>query len=119
MDLKLTGDDMDLTDGELSFVRSKEAIAQDIDMSTSTWLGESVYNTTAGIPYTQVIFVGKNPDLNTVKFILEQRVLSRPGVINVEITPTLDSATRVLTATGKADTIEGEIDFSEIIPANP
>ena len=46
MDLKLTDYDMDLTNGELSFVTGRDAIAQDVQMNLRTWLGETVYDTT-------------------------------------------------------------------------
>ena len=119
MDLKLTDYDMDLTEGELSFVTGQEAIAQHITMRLRTWLGETVYDTSAGVPWLQVIFVGKNPNLDSINFILSQHVLDTPGVTGVELKVEIDSVTRVLDVTGTAQTVEGEIDFSEIIEANP
>lgn len=119
MDLRLTDDDIDLTNGDLSFVTGKDAIAQHVAMRLRTWLGETVYDVTAGVPYLQVIFQGKNPDLNSVRFILEQNVLRTPGVTGVELEVALDTATRVLSVTGTIESIEGEIDFSEIIEVTP
>jgi hypothetical protein len=118
-DLKLTDYDMDLTNGDLSFVEGPEAIAQHIEMRLRTWLGETVYDTTAGVPWLQVIFKGKNPNLSSVNFILEQNILRTPGVLAVELSLELDRATRVLTVTGTAQSIEGEVDFSTIIEATP
>lgn len=114
MDLRLTDDDIDITNGSLSFVTGQEAIAQDIKMALRTWLGESVYDTSAGVPYLQVIFKERNISLNAVRFILQQIVEARPGVISALLTPTIDTATRVLTIAGTAITIEGEIDFTEL-----
>ena len=114
MDLKLTGHDMDLTDGDLSFVNGKVAIGQDIKMAWRTFLGETVYDGTVGVPYVQIIFAQRNPNLNAVRFILQQIAERRPGVNSVSLVPSLNSATRELTVTGSADTIEGEIDFSEL-----
>jgi hypothetical protein len=119
MDLTLTDYDLDLTNGELSFVNGREAIAQDVQMSLRTWLGETVYDTTAGVPWLQVIFKGKNPNLDSVKFILEQNVLRRPGVTGVELTLDFDRAARVLNVSGTLESIDGEIDFSELIEVNP
>lgn len=119
MDIKLNGHDMDITNGELSFVNGTEAIAQDLTMAFRTWLGETVYDETVGVPYLQVIFKGKNPNLNAIKFILENIANQRPGVIGSNLTPGLDNETRVLTVTGTVDTIDGEIDFSEVIEATP
>jgi hypothetical protein len=119
MDLRNTDDDMDITNGELSFVDGAEAVAQDVAMAWRTWLGESVYDVTVGVPYTQVIFVGKNPNLDAVRFILERIALARPGVTGVELTPVLDNETRELTATGTLHALDEEIDFSEVISGGP
>ncbi len=115
MDLRLTDSDMDITNGELSLVTAKEAFAQDLTMAWRTWLEETVYDQTVGVPYLQVIFKDRNPNLDAVRFILQQIGQRRPGVISVQLVPTLDTATRDLTVTGTADTIEGEIDFTEIL----
>ena len=118
MDLKLTDYDLDLTNGELSFVLGKEAIAQDVTMALRTYLGETVYDLSAGVPYLQIIFKGKNPNLTSVRFILEQKILSRPGVLGVALeTFTLDVNTRELNVSGTIDSVAGEIDFTEIIGA--
>ena len=118
MDLLLTDYDMDLTDGELSWVEDQPAIAQHIVMRLRTWLGETVYDTSAGVPWLQVIFRGKNPDLNSINFILTQHVINTPGVEAAELKLVLDSATRELTVTGTAQTIEGPVKFSEIFSPN-
>ena len=119
MDLKLTDYDMDLTNGDLSFVTGKAAIAQDVQMSLRTWLGETVYDTTAGVPWLQVIFKGKNPNLDSVKFILKQNILGRPGVTGVELLLDFDRPARVLNVSGTLESVEGEIDFSDLIEVNP
>ena len=73
MDLLLTDYDMDLTDGELSFVNGREAIGQDVQMRLRTWLGETVYDTTAGVPWIQAIF-GEE-----MAHVLEQALISGSG----------------------------------------
>lgn len=117
MDLKLTNYDLDITNGELSFVRSKDAIAQDVTMSLRTWLGETVYDLSAGVPYLQIIFKERNPNLTSIQFILEQNILRRPGVLTAALDLSLDTPSRVLTVTGTLTSIDGEIDFTEIIEA--
>jgi hypothetical protein len=115
MDLKFTANgDMDITNGELSFVTGKEGYGQDIRMALQTWLGETVYDTTVGVPYNQVIFKSRNVNLDAVRFILQQIGERRPGIISMELTPALNSTTRELNVTGNAQTIEGEIDFTDI-----
>ena len=93
----------------------KEAIAQDLRMAWSTWLADTPYDTSAGVPYLQVIFKEVNPNLDAIRFILQKIGEDRPGVISVLLTPVLDAATRTLSlAEGIADTIEGEIDLTEV-----
>lgn len=116
MDLLLTGYDMDITNGELSFVLAREAIAQDVEMAWRTFLGETVYDTSAGVPYTQVIFV-RGTSLDAIKLILERIALARPGVLGASVIPVLDKVTRELSVSGTLETIDGEIDFSTILGA--
>lgn len=119
MDLLLTDYDMDLTNGDLSFVNGAEAIGQDITMRLRTWLGETVYDVSAGVPYIQVIFAERNPNLNSIQFILEQVVLKTPGVLTAQLDLNLDPKDRTLNITGTASSIDGEIDFSTLIEATP
>ena len=118
MDLKLTDYDLDITNGELSFVTSRDAVAQDLTMAWRTFLGETVYDVTVGVPYTQVIFANRNPNLDVVRFILQQIGERRPQVNSILLTPILDSVTRELTAEGTADTEEGEIDLTKLFGGN-
>jgi len=118
MDLRLTDYDMDLENGELSFVRGAAAVAQHVAMRLRTWLGEAnAYDTTAGVPYLQIIFT-KAPNLNAVRFIFERQILETPGVqailrLDLELEPT----TRALSISGTIRALDEEIDFSEDIEA--
>lgn len=114
MDLRLTNDDMDLTNGLLSFVTGKDAHAQNLKMAWGTWLGENVYDLTDGVPWQQVIFSTKNINLDAVRLILKQRGEALPGFISISLVPVLDSETRVITITGTADTVDGELDLTKI-----
>lgn len=113
MDLRLDANgDLDITDGDLSFVTGLEAIAQDITMKLRTWLGESVYDRAAGVPYLQVIFT-RGISIHSVRAILEEQIRRVEGVLDVlELEVSLDHATRVLTATGRVRADEGVISLS-------
>jgi hypothetical protein len=117
MDLRLTNDDMDLTNGELSLVQGPEAIGQHIKMRIQAWYGELglVYDQSAGVPYLGVIFGQRNPNMNAIQAILESRIRGTPGVISVSLELVLYRTTRTLQASGKATTIDGNVDFSELI----
>jgi hypothetical protein len=110
-DIKMQGGDMVIEDGEISFVTHQPAIGQHIEMRLRTFLGETVYDQSAGVPYIQVIFLKQTP-LDSVQFILEQNVLSTPGVTGIEeFDLTLDSLTRGLSVVGSVTTIDGDVDF--------
>lgn len=108
MDLRLTSRDLDITNGDLSFVSGLDAIAQDIAMALQTWLGESVYDRNAGVPWLQVIFKrGTRPD--AARFILENIIRGIDGVQDVlEINASLASATRVLTVAARVRALDAE-----------
>jgi len=121
MDLKLTNDDLDFTNGELSFVTGQAAIAQHIDMRLSAWVGELglKYDRSAGVPYLQVLFGQKNPNLSAVHAILLRKIQDTPGVISAKLDVLFDRTARTLQATGKATTIHGNVDFSKLIEVAP
>ena len=120
MDMLLTDDDITLTsDLDLEFVVDRPAIAQHTKMRLRTWLGESVYDTSEGMPFTQVIFPG-GADLPATQFVIQDNVLRTPGVTGVTLDPLiLNSATRELTVTGRMTSEEGPIDFTTIIGGTP
>ncbi len=119
MDLKLSSSvdydidhDLDLTNGELSLVTGIAGVAQAITMKLRTWLGESKYDRNAGVPYMQVIFK-RGVRLEAVRFILEQIILSVPGVTEVvDLDFNLDSASREVTITGRVSALDEETTFA-------
>jgi len=115
MDIKIDNNqDMLIENGDLVFVKDGNAISQHIGMRLRCWLGESPYDTKAGVPYLTVIFQpGTTP--SAIIFILEQVILQTPGVTGVKLNYTLDRENRELTVTGTAESIDGPIDFTEVI----
>lgn len=104
--------DMAIVDGEISLVTGQDAIAQHIAFRLRTFLAESRYNTADGTPWTQIIFRPGTPK-ESVRFILEQRVVGTPGVTGASIEqPVIDPLTREATVTGTAVTIDGEVNFA-------
>jgi len=110
-DFQNVDNDMVFNNGELVFITGQEAIKQHIEMRLKTFLGETVYDQSAVVPYIQIIFVKSTP-LDSVQFILTDAVENTPGVTGAELAVQLDPLTRVLTVTGNAQTIEGNVDFS-------
>lgn len=112
MDLKSTATgDMAIVDGEIAFVTGQASIAQQIAFRLRTFLNESRYNLSAGVPWTQVIFRPGTPKAS-IRFILEQTVVETPGVTGCTLNEIIiDPETRGATVSGTAQTIEGEVTF--------
>lgn len=112
MDIKIDNNsDMVIQNGDLVFVKDQDAIAQHLQMRLMTWMTESVYDRNDGVPYLQVVFQ-PGTSLNAVRFILEQRARQTPGVTGCVINLVLDRETRVVTGTGTATSVRGDIVFS-------
>jgi len=119
MDLKLTNYDLDLTNGELSFVTDFDAIRQDIEMALRTWLRETPYDRNAGVPYLQIIFK-RGTSLDAIRFIISEIIQGREGVTEVlELATELDTLTRTLTITGRVLASGQVIDFAAGSPTPP
>ncbi len=117
MDLKHTASDIDITNGELSFVTGLDAVRQDIEMTLRTFLEETPYDRSAGVPYLQLIF-RKSVTAEAVRFILLEIVLAIDSVTEVlQLDVVLDRATRELTLTGRARALNEELDFTVEVAA--
>lgn len=104
--------DLAIIDGEIAFVTGQAAIAQHIEFRVRTFLQESRYNRSEGVPWYQIIFRPETPDLSR-KSIFTQVVLGTPGVTGCTMNDiVLDPLTREATVSGRAVTISGEVDFS-------
>lgn len=112
MDLKLTDYDLDITDGDLSWVDDMEAVRQDIEMVLRTFLGESPYDKAAGVPYKQIIFQrGTTPE--SIYFVIQKVLLDIDFVTAVlELNIDHSRETRKCSITGRVQTTTGEVDFA-------
>lgn len=106
--------DIDLSGGRISIVRGDDAIKQKLSIRFKFFLGESPYDQRVGIPYFQDI-LKKDADLNAVRGIFRDTILSTPGIDGLETFELeLNTTTRTLTLTFKARKDDGEVlDFSE------
>lgn len=108
MDLKLTNRDLDITNGELSLVSGIDAVRQDVEIKLSTWLEETPYDRSAGLPYLQVFFV-RGVSVQAIRFAVQSKIESIDGVTDVlELDVELDRATRVITITGRVVALDEE-----------
>lgn len=96
------GWDLVLDDGDVVLVHELEAsawqaeVAQRVVYRVMTWLGESPYDTAAGLPYLSGIF-GFEP-VPGVAALISQTVLDTDGVLELDSDPSylLDTTTREL-----------------------
>lgn len=103
------GHDLAIVNGDLALAVAAEGVRQDIEMALRTFLGESVYDKSAGVPYLEVIFErGTTPE--AVRFIIEQQILARKGVAQVlELNTRRDAVTREATISGRVRLDTGEV----------
>ena len=108
MDLKLTDYDLDLAKGDLSFVTGIEAVRQDLEMSLRTWLAETPYDRSAGVPYLQIIF-RRGTTIEAIRFIIERHIAGIDGVDGVlELDTAVDKDARVMRITGRVRALDQE-----------
>lgn len=108
MDLKNTDNDLDITDGDLSWVNEIDAVAQDLSMSLKTWLQETPYDRNAGVPWEQVVFV-RGITANALRAVLEATITSVDGVTDViQLEPEINFTTREATVTGRVRALDQE-----------
>ena len=118
MDLKLNANnDLDFTDSAWTLIDGQEAIAQSIKMRLKTWFGEAgtVYDTSQGVPYLEVIFA-RGTASATIVFILKGVVADTPGVIQADLVIlNEDRENRSITLKGTATTQTEPLDFTIIL----
>lgn len=96
--------DLELTEGQLTFVSGKTAIAQKCVERLKFFKGEWYQNQKEGIPYFDSIFV-KNPSLPGIRKIIVDTLTSVRGVQSVDnVTVELDKLTRILTVSWSVTT---------------
>ena len=112
MDYKLDeNNDVVVEDGDWVFVIGVEAIAQHIRIKFQFFFREWKLDTRIGIDYYGQIF-GKS-DLNVVHTLFKRVILETEGVINLDKFETDLTAQREFSVDFTAQTVEGELVFSE------
>ena len=75
--------DLLLKDGDLMIIDNAERVAQQILITLRFWFGEWFLNTGQGVPYLEYILI-KNPNINHVRQILTEAILSVEGVQSID-----------------------------------
>lgn len=101
--------------GNLAFVEGQEEIAQIVKLRLQSFFGEWFLDTTRGVPYFTTIYE-KKVDPSTIDNTFIGVITSTPGIISlIEYDSILDTRLRTLTITFKARTVNGVINFSEVV----
>ena len=114
----LLGSDGDwvVIDNQLQFVTGIEEIGQIISTRLKSFLGEWFLDVRIGVPWFSKI-LKKNPNPAEIESLLIQTIAESPGVIGLKtIELSLDNVTRKLSVDFQAQTTEGILNFSEVIP---
>ena len=74
--------DLLIKDNDLLIVDNAERVAQQILITLRFWLAEWFLDTSKGVPYLEYILI-KNPNINHVRQILTEAILSVEGVDKV------------------------------------
>jgi hypothetical protein len=106
--LQTSNGDLELTNGRLTFVRGREEKAQKIRNKLGLAVGEWFLDTREGVPWFGLV-LGQKPDLEIIKRLVTETILSTPGMSDVpEMGATFDGVTREAACTWRALDDEGE-----------
>ena len=98
--------DLDFEGGDLKLAVD---VGQAVKIRLLFFVGDWFLNTAIGIPYFEQIFK-KNPRLDQISALYREEIAGTPGVASVlSVLVGLNTQTRELDVTWKADSFEGEI----------
>lgn len=110
----LTGDAI-LDEGNFELNSGIDAVRQHLKQRLQTFLGEWFLDNRVGVPYYEHILI-KNPNPSVLDTVFKSVILNTPGILElIEFDIDLDEATRQMTLVFKANTVDGEIDFSQVL----
>ena len=117
MNIKLDANgDWDITNNQLQLVTGQDEIAQKISNRLKLFLGEWFLDVRLGVPWFSKI-LKKNPNPSEIEAILIQQIIETTGVVTLNsIELSLDNATRKLRVEFEAQTTDGILNFSEVVP---
>lgn len=112
--LDLTGD-IDITGNAVKLTVDKEAIAQHLQCRYRTFLGEWFLDVDEGVPYYQEFFT-KQANINALQSIMKTVAFETVGVTDItEFDFDFDNFKREIQFNLSVDSVDGPIDFSQIV----
>jgi len=105
--------DLVFSQGDLVFVRGRDAILVHVFVRMSFFLGEYALDQRIGIPYYQQILI-KSANMPAVEAIFRETILTTPGVLELQrLDLDFDGSTRALSVAFSALTTDGVLTFEE------
>lgn len=116
MDLKLTNNDLDITNNELTLITGIDETSQNITVNLKTILGEWFLDESIGVPWLNEIFVKKN-SLSQAQAILINQIKQTNGVKKInDIQFDFKNSTRQLSVSTRVQSEDGDIILNDIVP---
>ena len=116
MDLKLTNNDLDITNNELTLITGIDETSQNITVNLKTILGEWFLDESIGVPWLNEIFVKKN-SLSQAQAILINQIKQTNGVKKInDIQFDFNNSTRQLSVSTRVQSEDGDIILNDIVP---
>lgn len=115
-DIKLDEENKDLVieNGKLLLTSGIDAVRQRLSQRLGLFLAEWFLDRRRGLPYIQQVFV-KNPNPVVIDTVFKREILAEPNVTKLlSFSLDLETTTRLLTVTFRAETTTGTLDFEEV-----
>jgi len=116
MDLQLdtTNADLEIINGELLLTSGIDSIRQHLQIRFQFFRGEWSLDLRLGVPWFEEV-LRKAPDLQVVRSLLRDVILTTPGVISLSsFLLDYDAPTRALSLDFEAITVLGPLEFDEL-----
>ena len=117
MNIKLDDNgEWDVVGGDLNLIEGPDEISQIASQRLRFFFGEWFLDTSRGIPYFEEI-LKKRVNASRIDGEFIEQLTNVPGVTLVEqYDAVFDPGARTLTVTAQLQTIDGSINFSEVLP---
>lgn len=116
-DIRLNDDgDIYLNEGSSELTTGQDSILQSLSQRINTFLGEWFLDTDLGVPWFEQILV-KGPEPAILDAVLKRVILETPGILQLKTFDIqIDSALRKMKLVFDARTVDGDVNYSEVVP---
>jgi len=116
IELDETTGDWKIENGKVQFVSGQDEIKQILKVKFQTFLGEWFLDTRKGVAWFSKVFK-KNANPAEIEALIIETIVTSPGITGIiSLELEVIRETRQLKVTFEATTIDGNINFSEVVP---